>query len=117
MRIDGAESHPDCAAAVESTARVLEELGHDVSPARIDAIETPDIGFLGIYASAITRDLERWSVRIGRTLEPSDLDLINAVTAEMGRSVTGRSTWPLWRPRRDGRGRSRRGGRRGTTSS
>ena len=47
----------------EATARVLEELGHDVSPARIDAVEAPDIGFLGIYASAITRDLERWSAR------------------------------------------------------
>ena len=89
MRIDGAESHPDCVAAVDATARLLEELGHDVSPARIDAVEAPDIGFLGIYASAITRDLERWSARIGRTLEPSDLDPINAVTAEMGRSVTG----------------------------
>ena len=72
-----------------ATAQLLEGLGHDVSPAQIDAVETPDIGFLGIYASAITRDLERWSARIGRTLEPSDLDPINAVIAEMGRSVTG----------------------------
>ena len=89
MRNDGAESHPECVAAVDATARLLEELGHDVSTARIDAVEAPDIGFLGIYTSAITRDLERWSARIGRTLEPSDLDPINAVTAEMGRSVTG----------------------------
>jgi amidase len=88
-RTDGAESNPECVAAVDATARLLEELGHDVAPARIDAVETPDIGFLGIYASAITRDLERWSARIGRTLEPSDLDPINAVTAEMGRAVTG----------------------------
>jgi len=89
MRTDGAESHPECVAAVETTAKVLEELGHDVSPARVDAIETPDIGFLGIYASAITRDLERWSLRLGRTLEPSDLDPINAVNVELGRGVTG----------------------------
>src|SRR5262249_18215293 len=88
-RTDGAESHPECVAAVEATVRLLEQLGHDVSPARVEALETPDIGFLGIYASAITRDLERWGTRIGRTLEPSDLDPINALNVEMGRGVTG----------------------------
>ncbi len=89
MRTDGVESNPECVAAVEATARLLDELDHDVAPARIEAIETADIGFLGIYASAITRDLERWSERIGRTLEPSDLDPINAINVEMGRAVTG----------------------------
>ncbi len=89
LRTDGVESNPECVAAVEAAARLLEDLGHNVTPARIEAIETADIGFLGIYASAITRDLERWSERIGRTLEPSDLDPINAVNVEMGRSVTG----------------------------
>src|SRR6266511_2963175 len=89
LRTDGVESNPECVDAVEAAARLLDELGHDVAPARIEAIETADIGFLGIYASAITRDLERWSERIGRTLEPSDLDPINAINVEMGRSVTG----------------------------
>ncbi len=89
LRTDGVESNPECVAAVEAAARLLEDLGHNVTPGRIEAIETADIGFLGIYASAITRDLERWSERIGRTLEPSDLDPINAVNVEMGRSVTG----------------------------
>ena len=88
-RTDGTESHPECVAAVETAARLLEQLGHDVSPARVDALETPDIGFLGIYASAIARDLDRWSVCLGRTLEPTDLDPINALIVEMGRAVTG----------------------------
>src|SRR5262249_6134058 len=44
---------------------------------------------LGIYASAIARDLERWGQRIGRTLAPSDLEPANAVTAEMGQAMTG----------------------------
>jgi amidase len=88
-RNDGDELHPECAAAVEATATLLEELGHDVSPADIDALMTPDIGFFGMYASAIARDLERWGDRIGRTLTPGDLDPMNAVTAEMGRGITG----------------------------
>jgi amidase len=89
MRTDGVESNPECVAAVDAAARLLDELGHDVAPARLDAIDTPDIGFLGIYGSAIARDLERWSLRIGRTLVPADLDPINAVTAEMGQAITG----------------------------
>jgi amidase len=89
MRTDGVESNPECVAAVETAARALDELGHVVAPAALDALDTADIGFLGIYASAIARDLERWSLRIGRTLAPADLDPMNAVTAEMGQAITG----------------------------
>ena len=89
MRTDGAELHPECVAAVQATAKLLEEIGHDVAPAKLEALETPDFGFLGIYASAIARDLDRWGERIGRTLTPSDLDPMNAVTAELGLAVTG----------------------------
>jgi amidase len=89
MRTYGVESHPECVAAVQATARLLDELGHDVAPVALDALDGADIGFLGIYASAIARDLERWSERIGRKLEPADLDPMNAVIAEMGQSITG----------------------------
>jgi amidase len=88
-RTDGADLHPECVAAVEATAGALEELEHNVAPAQIDALATPDIGFLGIYGSAIARDLERWGDRIGRTLSPSDLDPMNAVMAEIGRAMSG----------------------------
>jgi amidase len=90
-RVDGVESHPECVAAVESAARLLDELGHDVAPTTLDALDTAetDTGFVGIYASAIARDLERWSLRIGRTLTPADLDPMNAATAEMGQAITG----------------------------
>src|SRR5262249_31777739 len=89
MRMDDDPLHPECLAAVEATEALLEELGHDVAPARLEALATPDFGFLGIYGSAIARDLDRWGARIGRTLTPSDLDPMNAVTAELGRSITG----------------------------
>jgi amidase len=89
MSTYGVESHPECVAAVETTARVLEELGHDVAPVSLEALDTTDTGFVGIYASAIARDLERWGARIGRKLEPSDLDPMNAVMAELGQATTG----------------------------
>jgi len=89
MRTDGVESHPECVAAVNAAARALGELGHEVAPAALDALDTADTGFIGIYASAIARDLERWGLRIGRTLAPTDLDPMNAVIAEMGQAITG----------------------------
>jgi amidase len=89
MRNDGIESDAECVAAVGAAARLLEELGHDVAPVKFEALDATDIGFLGIYASAIARDLERWGQRIGRTLAPSDLDPMNAVTAQMGEALTG----------------------------
>jgi amidase len=88
-RTDGVETHPECVTAVEATARLLDELGHDVAPAGNDALDTTEIGFLGIFGPAIARDLERWGARIGRTLTPSDLDPMNAFTAEMGQAITG----------------------------
>lgn len=89
MRNDGIESDAECLAAVGAAARLLEELGHDVAPVKFEALDEVETGFLGIYASAIARDLERWGQRIGRTLAPSDLDPMNAVTAEMGQAMTG----------------------------
>ena len=88
-RSDGVESNAECVAAVKTVARLLDEVGHDVTPAAFDALDTADNGFLGIYASAIARDLERWGLRIGRTLATTDLDPMNAVTAEMGQAITG----------------------------
>jgi amidase len=88
MRTDGIESSPNCVTAVQTAARTLEELGHDVAPATLDALDA-DTGFFGIYAAAIARDLERWGYRIDRELARSDLDPMNAVIAEIGQAITG----------------------------
>jgi amidase len=85
-RLDGEESHPDCVAAVAETAKLLESLGHEVAPAAVDELEGPELGmgFAAVMGTVIACELDRWSERLGRRIEPSDLEPTNAVLAEMG---------------------------------
>jgi amidase len=88
-RPDGSEAHAECVAAVDAAVKLLEELGHDVSPeplAPLD-VDEPDNGFVTIFCSAIARDLERWSERTGRTIRPSDVEPWNTLAAEVGRAT------------------------------
>lgn len=86
--------HAECVAAVEATAGLLEELGHDVeddAPAALDDARLGE-GFGTMFPAVIARDLERWSDRLGRTVEPDELEPMNRVLAELGRGVTA-SQW------------------------
>jgi amidase len=87
---DLSPSHPECVAAVEGTARLLAELGHEVEPVAMPALDEPDNGFVAIYAAAVARDLDRWSARTGRPIGTADVDPLNAMTAELGQE-TGQS--------------------------
>ena len=89
-RTDGEESHPDCVAAVAATAALLESLGHDVAPAGVEALEGPELGagFGLVMGTVIAREIDRWSERLGRRLDPSELEPTNTVLAEMGAGAT-----------------------------
>jgi amidase len=87
-RPDGSQPDPECVVAVESTAKLLEELGHAVQPVPMAPFEEPDTGFLAIFASSIARDLERWSARTGVTITPADVEPWNGFCAERGAAVT-----------------------------
>ena len=84
------QAHPDCVAAVATTARLLESLGHDVAPATVDGLDRPglDESFGVIVGAALARDVERWSARLHRQIRPDELEPMNAMMAEMGRSTT-----------------------------
>jgi amidase len=84
------ESHPDCVAAVRDTVELLESLGHEVEPARLEALDLPAVSeaFPVVFGTIVTRELDRWGARLGRTLQPSDLDPVNAMSAEMGRAIS-----------------------------
>ena len=58
------ESHPDCLAAVEETARVLESLGHHVEPADVPALDHPSLteaiaSIFSVFVALRPRSLER----------------------------------------------------------
>jgi amidase len=85
----GGAAHPECVAAVEGAAARLASLGHHVEPATLTALDAPGLDQFGVLlATAIARDLERWSGRLGRPIGADDVEPFTAWLAELGRSVT-----------------------------
>src|SRR5689334_2062686 len=82
------ESHPECVAAVERTAALLESLGHHVEPASVPALDAAGADqFAVVFCASIARDLERWSERTGRAISDDDVEPQNAMLAKIGRST------------------------------
>jgi amidase len=84
---DDVEVHPDCSAAAEGAARVLEGLGH-----RVEAAYPPDVAssavfahFLVVISSSQARAIETYGELVGRELGPEDMDGDNWAVTEMGR--------------------------------
>ncbi len=84
------ESHPACVAAVHETARLLEDLGHDVGPTDIAELDDPRFanGTPIAFSAFIARELDRWSERLGRAIAPSELEPWNALLASTGATIT-----------------------------
>lgn len=83
-------THPECVAAAEHGARLIEGLGHHVELASPAALDEPGIdGFFPVFASAIARDLDRWSGRTGDAIGADDVEPWNWQLAETGRAVSG----------------------------
>ncbi|HTN78050.1 MAG TPA: amidase [Acidimicrobiales bacterium] len=77
----------DCVAAVERTVAVLASLGHEVEPAAFPELDIfPPIA-LGVFATAIARDLDRWGERYGVTITEADVEPRTWLAATVGRSV------------------------------
>jgi amidase len=87
--VSGVPAHPDCVAAVDNTARLLESLGHHVEPAAA-ALDAPGLfdAMPPLLAAAVAWELDSWSQRLGEQLPTSVLEPQNAMLAELGRSVT-----------------------------
>ena len=87
--LDGDASDPDVVAAVESAARLLAELGHDVDTAEIPALDDSYGAAFGVVvATAVARDAARWSARLGRDIT-HELEPPNTFYAQLGASVSG----------------------------
>jgi amidase len=85
------ETHPECAAAAEETARLLESLGHTVEPEFPRALADADIGqaFLPCYGAWTASALDWWGRLLGRTLTAADVEPATWAVAEVGRGVSG----------------------------
>ncbi|GAA3360493.1 amidase [Saccharopolyspora gregorii] len=89
-RPGGGPVHPDCAAAVDGAARSLAELGHLVAPTAAAALDDaePMAAMATVFGATAAWELERWSRRLGRRIDPAELEPMNALFAEQGAAVT-----------------------------
>ncbi len=82
--------HPDCIAAAEHAARLLESLGHHVEPTRVTALDAPEfVGhFLNVWAAGTAYDVDHyWPQRLGKAIGPDDVEPLTWALADMGRAV------------------------------
>jgi amidase len=83
--------HPDCTAAAESTARLLESLGHVVETAHPAALEDADFvgNFITLWAVGNAATIDFWNLRYHRQLGADDMEPLTWALTEMGRSFSG----------------------------
>jgi amidase len=89
LTLEDDASHPDVMSAVESAARLLSTLGHDVEPAAIPALDGSfNRAYVTVLATAVARDIARWSARLGHDIT-DELEPTNAFFGSMGSKITG----------------------------
>jgi len=93
------DSHPDCVAAVDHAARLLEALGHVVEPAEIEAMWDPEWvpRFLSIWVVGVAMELDEAQRDLGRTIEPHEVERLTYALAELGRMISGPAYAEAWR--------------------
>jgi amidase len=82
------ETHPDCIAAAEAAARMLERLGHTVEPAHPQALDDPEYipTFLLRWTSGTAWSIKYWEAKTGKAIGPDDVEPSTWALAELGRS-------------------------------
>jgi len=81
-------AHPDCVAAAEATARLLESLGHAVEVASPPGFDDPNYTaqFLLRWSVGVAAGLDFWSMRTGRQIGADDVEPLTWALAEQGRA-------------------------------
>ncbi|MBM3685136.1 MAG: amidase [Actinobacteria bacterium] len=82
---------PACRAAVEATAALLADLGHDVAaahPAALDDIDRFLRSFGAVVAAQTAAEVDALEAMVGRPVGPDDLEPSNLFVVERGRRMT-----------------------------
>jgi amidase len=87
---EGSGPDPDCAAAVQGAAHLLESLGHEVEIAWPVALDDPHFSghYRTIVAASTAADLAYWEAQLGRSLTDEDVEPSNLVLAAIGKNIT-----------------------------
>lgn len=89
--LDGHVVHPECVAAVDGAAKLLESLGHYVEASRPDALVEQSYGdnFVAILAAGMANDAAQIEQALGRPIGPDDLEPENLFFTQLGKGVSG----------------------------
>ena len=81
-------AHPDCAAAAQAAARLLEQLGHNVQESHPHELDDPEqiASFLVRWTAGVDWNLKYWSAAIGREIGRDDVEPCTWALAEQGRT-------------------------------
>ena len=85
-----AETHPDCVAATEAAAALLESLGHHVEPSHVDALDAPEFveAFLLVWAAGIGSDVDHyWAEKLGRPIGQDEVEPLTWTLVEAARAA------------------------------
>jgi len=82
------ETHPDCIAAAQEAAKMLEQLGHRVEQAHPVGIDDPEYipSFLVRWTAGIAWSLKYWEAKTGKSIGAGDVEPSTWALAELGRS-------------------------------
>jgi amidase len=86
----GPEIHPECAAAANDTAVLLESLGHTVERSYPSAMTNPDFGrrFGALWSTNMGMGLVRIGETIGREVTADDVEIHNWAQSEFAKQFT-----------------------------
>jgi len=92
------DAEPDCVAAVERTAALLGELGHEVSEARIDALFAPEYvpRFIAIWAAGVAAGVTGWEEVLNIKIGAADVEPLTWALTEMGNAVPSSTFLRNW---------------------
>jgi amidase len=82
--------HPDCVAAAEATARLLESLGHTVEVSHPAALDELDFtaSFITMWSAGNAWALDYWSGKVGKIATVADVEPLTWALVEMGKSFS-----------------------------
>lgn len=83
-------AHPESVEAVDRTAALLAELGHEVDDAHPAALDEPDLGELTAVAVAasVAADIDEMERAVGEQVKPGDIEPATLAMAERGRALS-----------------------------
>jgi len=88
--LSGEQAQPECVAAAEDAARLLESLGHTVEQDAPKALDDPEVvgQFTALWAGGLAAEISTWESELGTTITQADVEPLTWGLLELGRATS-----------------------------